>query len=99
MFPLYQEDQWRAQQLSACLDATSGRDRAVQDCYDRDRTRVLARDAIDAFERTYGEIREWPINMFLVCILPALLFYGLIRFLVFVISAALPRVQPIRKRT
>ena len=92
--PLYEEDQRRAQQLSACLEVTSATDRAVKDCYNRDRTRALARDAIIAFEATYGEVQEWPISIFLVCILPPMLCYGLIRFLLFVIAATVPRRNP-----
>jgi hypothetical protein len=93
--PLYQEDRWRAEQLSDCLDASSGDAPASQNCYDRDRTR----DAIGAFEATYGVVREWPISIFLVCILPQVLCYGLIRFLLFVVSATLPRAQASRRQT
>jgi hypothetical protein len=99
IYPLYQEDRWRAEQLSACLDATSGDAPASQNCYDRDKTRVLDRDAINAFEATYGGIRDWPISIFLVCILPPMLCYGLIRFLLFVVSATLPRAQATRNQT
>jgi hypothetical protein len=102
IYPLYRADELRElqeEQLSACLRATSGNEPAMQNCYDAERTRVLARDPTHAFESTYGDMREWPVSIFLVCILPPLLCYGAIRFLVFAVSATLPRPQPTSKQT
>jgi|1186.fasta_scaffold699400_2 hypothetical protein len=97
LHPLYQEDQLRAQRLTACLHAASANRLATQNCYAQQR--IFARDAIDAFEGTYGEVRAWPISISLVCILPPLLCYALIRFLLFFIRGALPPSQAARKQT
>ena len=86
MYPLYQADQSHASEaeaLSACNGAAPGNDPAVQSCFERDRSIHTHRDATLAFEATYGETRDWPVSIFLVCILPPALVYVLIRFALF----------------
>jgi hypothetical protein len=83
IFPLYQADQARASeagQLNACIHAAVGNDLAMQACYERGRIAAISRDPIHAFRATYGDVQQWPLSILLVCILPPLLGYGLIRF-------------------
>ena len=83
IYPLYRADQARAlegAQLNACIHAADGKDLARQACNQLDGSVRVAHDAIHAFEATYGEVRDWPISIFLVCLLPPALVYVSIRF-------------------
>ena len=102
IYPLYQADELQAgneQQLKGCLQAANGHDVTGKHCYDLDRRVRDAHDPMHAFETTYGHVRDWPISIFLVCILPPMLCYGLIRFAGVVLSADLPGARSARKQT
>jgi hypothetical protein len=83
----------------ACLDAAVGNELAVEACPEHGRTVAVAPDGLQAFKATYGDVQQWPVSILLVCILPPFLFYGLIRFALFVLSAAVPPAQAARKQT
>jgi hypothetical protein len=104
IYPFYRADELRAlgdKQLSSCLVKSGSDNRTIRGCYERQSELLLSDSTLHPFQATYGEYREWPFTIFLVCILPPLLCYGFVRIamlMVFTIRRASQRHQQTRPK-
>ena len=91
IYPLYRADELRAitdRQLSSCLVQIRSHDVSKRGCYERHKDALRAESNLHPFQATYGESRHWPFTIFLVCILPPLLCYGLARIVIATVFTA-----------